>query len=531
LPTAAPVHFRRRAVYEAPMSANLWWLLRESFDAAMDGPAIVRPDGTALGYRGLDDLSARFAAVLRTRGVAAGDRVVVQADKSEAVVALYLACLRTGAVLVPLNTAYTAAEVAAFLADAEPKLFVAAAREESSGGGARVPASTQADAPGVATVLLGTDLSSPLWAEALDAEPDERVAPRDADDLAAMVYTSGTTGRSKGAMLTHGNLSSNARTLHVLWGFRPDDVLLHALPVYHVHGLFVALHCAMLSGAPMLFLPKFDAGEVRRRLPQATVMMGVPTFYTRLLALPEFSAEDCRGVRLFVSGSAPLPAETWREFRERSGHEILERYGMTETGMITSNPLEGRRAPGTVGFPLPEVEVRIVRDDGAVCAAGETGVLEVRGPNVFRGYWKLPERTAAEFRDGGWFVTGDLATRDVEGRVTLVGRARDLIICGGLNVYPKEIEEILDGVEGVAESAVIGVPDADFGEAVVAVVVPKAGAVLSVDLLMQRLRERLARFKHPRRIEIAAALPRNAMGKVQKNLLRDEYGKMRKNGV
>ena len=464
-------------------------------------------DGERRTYAELDDLAARFAAVLAARGVEPGDRVVAQVEKSVGAVALYLATLRAGGVFVPLNTAYTDAEVETFVADARPRLVVAS-------GPRRVT---------VPAAVLGTTADSPLWSEALAASPVRGVATRGGSDLAAIVYTSGTTGRSKGAMLSHANLASNAATLRRLWGITEDDVLLHALPLYHVHGLFVALHTMMLAGATTLLAAKFDAAEVRRLLARATVMMGVPTFYTRLLALDGFGAADCAGMRLFISGSAPLLAETHREFTARTGHAILERYGMTETGMLTSNPLDGPRVPGTVGFALPDVDLRIVRDDGATAAAGEAGVIEVAGPNVFAGYWNMPDRRGEDFRDDGYFVTGDIATMDAAGRVTLVGRAKDLIITGGLNVYPKEIEEVLDAVAGVVESAVVGVPDGDFGEAVVAVVVPAAPGCVTEEQLMASARAKLARFKHPRRIEFVPELPRNAMGKVQKNVLRERY--------
>lgn len=488
------------------MDANLFTLLASSWDP--EHPALVAADGRGLSYAQLDELSARFAALLDARGVVPGDRVVVQVEKSVAVVALYLACLRRGAVFVPLNTAYTDAEVAYFLGNAEPRVFVRA-REAEMGG--------------LRAEVLGTTEDSPLWAEALRQAPLVEVVPRVADDLAAIVYTSGTTGVSKGAMLTHGNLASNAQTLCALWGMRREDVLLHALPVYHVHGLFVALHTTMLAGATTIFLPKFDAVQARTLLGRSTVMMGVPTFYTRLLALPEFGRGDCSSMRLFISGSAPLLAETHREFEARSGHVILERYGMTETGMITTNPLDGERIAGTVGFALPDVDVRIVRDDGVAAGPGEAGVLEVRGPNVFPGYWRMPEKTASEFRADGFFVTGDVAVMDGEGRITLVGRAKDLIISGGLNIYPKEIEEVLDSCDGVVESAVVGVPDSDFGEAVVAVVVRAPGGAATEEGLMAVVRARLARFKHPRRVVFVDELPRNAMGKVQKNVLREKY--------
>jgi malonyl-CoA/methylmalonyl-CoA synthetase len=493
------------------MNANLYSTMRSRFAADPGRTALESPGGRVLTYGGLEEMAARMAGVLAARGVAPGDRVVAQVEKSTAAVSLYLGCLRAGAVFVPLNTAYTDAEVGNFLADAEPRVFV-----RSRGG----------DVAGLRVDVLGTDETSPLWAEALATAPREAIVSRSADDLAAIVYTSGTTGRSKGAMLSHGNLASNAETLVKLWGFGERDVLLHALPIYHVHGLFVALHCAFLSAATVLFLPKFDAAEVRALLPRATVLMGVPTFYTRLLAEDGFGRDDCRAMRLFISGSAPLLAETWREFERRTGHAILERYGMTETGMITSNPLVGERVAGTVGFALPDVEIRLADENGSPSAAGAAGVLEVKGPNVFSGYWRMPGRSAAERRADGFFVTGDVATMDAAGRVTLVGRAKDLIITGGLNVYPKEIEEVLDACEGVSESAVVGVPDADFGEAIVAVVVAAGGATPDTDTLMEAVKTRLARFKHPRRIVFVDELPRNAMGKVQKNVLRERLAEV-----
>lgn len=501
------------------MDANLSSLLCDRFAHAMDRPALVGPDGKGPTWREVEDLAARFSAVLLSRGVAPGDRVMAQVEKSVGAVALYLGCLRAGAVFVPLHTAYTEVEVDRFLADAEPRVFVCSSRRDAAASG-----HSKDDVRASHVEVLGTTADSPLWAEALASAPHRPVLAREPDDLAAIVYTSGTTGISKGAMLSHGNLASNALTLHALWGFRDDDVLLHALPVFHVHGLFVALHCAMLSAATVIFLPRFDVAEVRALLPRATVLMGVPTFYTRLLGLDAFGRSDCSRMRLFVSGSAPLLAETWREFEARTGMAILERYGMTETGIITSNPLDGERVPGTVGFALPDVAVRVVRDDGVMAGPGEAGVLEVRGPNVFRGYWQRPDRNAIEFRDDGFFVTGDIAVMDEEGRVTLVGRAKDLIISGGLNVYPKEIEEVLDAVDGVVESAVVGVPDPDLGEAIVAVVVTEPGVKVTADGLMEAVRARLARFKHPRRIVFAEELPRNAMGKVLKTVLREHYG-------
>jgi malonyl-CoA/methylmalonyl-CoA synthetase len=487
---------------------NLYSLLQERFLAASAKPSLIDAEGHGPTYGQLDDLSARFAAVLRAYGVEVGDRIVVQVDKSVGAMALYLGCLRVGAIFVPLNTAYTAAEVDYFLGDSEPRLFVTRSLR---------------DAAADHILVMGTTPDSPLWAEALAAEPDPVIAPRTASDIAAILYTSGTTGRSKGAMLSHGNLVSNAQELNRLWGFRPDDVLLHALPVFHVHGLFIALHTAFLSAATTIFVPSFDAAQVKALLPKATVLMGVPTFYTRLLALPDFGAADCGSVRLFISGSAPMLAETHRQFEARTGQIVLERYGMTEAGIITSNPLDGERVAGTVGFPLPGVDLRIADEQGTPLPPDTPGVIEIKGPNVFGGYWRMPEKTAQEFRDGGWFITGDVAVQSLDGRVTIVGRAKDLIISGGYNIYPKEIESVLDAVAGVAETAVIGVPDPDFGESVVALVVPEKTVAPSLADLEACVREQLARFKHPRKIILVEDLPRNAMGKVQKNLLRDLY--------
>ena len=490
------------------MTNNLYSLLQDRFLAASAKPSLIDAEGHGPTYGQLDDLSARFAAVLRTYGVEAGDRIVVQVEKSVGAMALYLGCLRVGAIFVPLNTAYTAAEVDYFLGDSEPRLFVTRSLR---------------DAAADHVLVMGTTPDSPLWAEALAAEPDPAIAPRSASDIAAILYTSGTTGRSKGAMLSHGNLTSNAQELNRLWGFTPEDVLLHALPVFHVHGLFIALHTAFLSAATTIFVPSFDAAQIKALLPKATVLMGVPTFYTRLLALPDFGAADCGSVRLFISGSAPMLAETHRQFEARTGQIVLERYGMTEAGIITSNPLDGERVAGTVGYPLPGVDLRIADEQGQPLPKDTPGVIEIKGPNIFGGYWRMPEKTAQEFRDGGWFITGDVAVQSPDGRVTIVGRAKDLIISGGYNIYPKEIESVLDAMAGVAETAVIGVPDPDFGESVVALVVAEKTLTPSLADLEACVREQLARFKHPRKIILVEDLPRNAMGKVQKNLLRDLY--------
>ena len=447
-------------------------------------------------YGAMNELVDRVAAALAERGVVAGDRVVAQVEKSPEAVALYLAALRVGAVFVPLNTAYTTAEIDYFLGDADPKVAVGVAKG------------------GLALAGLA------------DCRSGFSPTPASPADLAALLYTSGTTGRSKGAMLTRANLATNAIALAQAWRFTERDVLLHALPIFHVHGLFVAINTVLASGSSMLFLPKFDADEVVRSLPQATVMMGVPTFYTRLLQHPAFTREATAKVRLFISGSAPLLADTHREFRARTGHAILERYGMSETLMNTSNPYDGERVAGSVGPPLPGVEVRITHPEtGApLPEVDAVGMIEVRGPNVFRGYWRMPEKTAAEFRKDGFFITGDVGRIDERGYVFIVGRAKDLIISGGYNVYPVEVETELDALAGVAESAVIGVPHPDFGEGVTAVVVPRPGAALDENSLRTALEQRLARYKLPKRIVFVSEMPRNAMGKVQKAALRQTYG-------
>jgi malonyl-CoA/methylmalonyl-CoA synthetase len=469
-------------------------------------------DGRVLSYGDILALSARLAHALVCWGVKPGDRVAVQVEKSPEAIALYLACLRAGAVFLPLNTAYTRAELEYFVGDAEPALFVASPGREDM-------------VAGVAVATLGTDGKAGTLLERAAAQPGmfDDVA-RGPDDLAAILYTSGTTGRSKGAMLSHGNLASNARTLAGVWRFGSRDVLLHALPIYHTHGLFVATNVALMVGAAMIFLPKLDLDEIFRLLPEATVMMGVPTFYTRLLADPRLTRERVTHMRLFVSGSAPLLAETHREWQDRTGHAILERYGMTETNMNTSNPYEGARVPGTVGMPLPGVSVRIADPvSGAELPQGEIGMIEVKGPNVFSGYWRMPEKTRAEFRDDGYFITGDLGTIDDKGYVRIVGRGKDLVISGGFNVYPKEVEEEIDALPGVAESAVIGVSHPDFGEGVTALVVKKKDAGLEDRDVIAALKERLAAYKLPKRVIFVDDLPRNAMGKVQKALLRETY--------
>jgi malonyl-CoA/methylmalonyl-CoA synthetase len=495
---------------------NLYELIRRRARAARQRVAIETAHGDRLTYGELDLRCARLAARLDRLGIGRGDRVAAQIEKSVANVLLYLACLRRGAVYLPLNTAYTLDELDYFFGDAEPALIVCDPARKTA-----TEALSRARAARIAT--LDAEGQGDLIDDLDDEPPQRAIAPVEDDDLAALLYTSGTTGRAKGAMLTHRNLASNALTLVDAWGFSADDVLLHALPLYHVHGLFVACNTALLAGAGLLFLPRFDAAEVLGMLGRASVMMGVPTYYTRLLAQHRLSAGRCAGVRLFVSGSAPLLEDTFHEFAARTGHRILERYGMTETGMNTSNPLHGERRPGTVGVALPGVELRVADEAGRVLGPGEVGVLEVRGPNVFKGYWRMPDKTAEEFRPGGFFITGDLARIGADGYVSIVGRAKDLIISGGLNVYPKEIESVIDDLPGVVESAVIGVPHPDFGEAVSAVVVPASGTALDDAAVIAAVRDRLAGFKVPKRVWFAPSLPRNAMGKVQKNALREQH--------
>ncbi len=503
--------------------ANLYTVLRGGFPADLGAVAIETPERT-YRWADIDAISGRMAALLRSFGAPAGARVAVQVEKSPEALMLYLATLRAGLVYLPLNTAYREAEVAYFLGDAEPAVVVC-------GDGAKHWCEPLARAKGAARVLtLNADGGGSLAEAAAGMDPVFETARSAPGDLAAILYTSGTTGRSKGAMLTHANLAANALTLRDFWGWRGDDVLLHMLPIFHVHGLFVASHGALLAGARMIWLPKLDVEQALRYLPRCTLMMGVPTYYVRLLADPRFGRETCANMRLFISGSAPLLVDTFREFQARSGMTILERYGMSETGMITSNPWDparGERIPGTVGPALPGETVRVVDDADRPVAVGEPGHVQVRGPNVFAGYWRMPEKTREEFTADGWFRTGDIGMLGGAGipddYLSIVGRSKDLIISGGYNVYPKEIEMVIDAMPGVQESAVIGVPHADFGEAVVAVVVPRAGTAVDPAAIQAGLKSGLANFKVPKKIHVIDALPRNAMGKVQKNVLRQQY--------
>ncbi|SDT95860.1 malonyl-CoA synthase [Stappia sp. ES.058] len=480
-------------------------------------PFLKTPDGGVITYADMLVRSAGYANVLAASGVRPGDRVAVQVEKSAEALMLYLGTLRAGAVFLPLNTAYTPAEVDYFVSDARPTILVC-------DPGRHHALAQIADKVKAHVLTLAADGSGSLSTAAEGASPDFQDVSRGPDDLAAILYTSGTTGRSKGAMLTHENLASNARVLMDYWRFTSDDVLLHALPIFHTHGLFVASNITLLAGGSMLFLPKFDLDEVLRLMPQATTMMGVPTFYSRLLGSEAFTRKLAAHMRLFVSGSAPLSAEVHKAFSARTGHAILERYGMTETNMNTSNPYDGDRRPGTVGFPLPGVELRIAEpESGRGLPDGEVGVIEVRGPNVFKGYWQMPEKTATEFRADGFFITGDMGRIDERGYVSIVGRSKDLIITGGFNVYPAEVEAVIDEISGVAESAVIGVPHADFGEGVVAVVAPHVGVTLEAEGIIAPLAETLAKFKQPKRVYVLPELPRNTMGKIQKNVLREQY--------
>ena len=520
---------------------NFYALVESRLPRDLNGISIETQQGLLYTWRDLHHASARLAGWLASLNLAPeGDgspaRVAVQVEKSPEALMLYLATLRAGLVYVPLNTAYQSAEIDYFLRDAQPAVFVCSPQREAE----LAPLARAAGVPHVVT--LGEQRDGSLLEVAAPFADGFATVARKAEDLAAILYTSGTTGRSKGAMLSHGNLASNALVLDEFWGFKEEresgdqDVLLHALPLFHVHGLFVASHAALLAGARMLFLPKFDAAEVVRRLPRATVMMGVPTYYVRLLSEPGFDRHVCRNIRLFVSGSAPLLAETFTAFQRRTGHTILERYGMSETLMLVSNPYFGiatrDRLAGTVGVPLPGVSVRVVDETGAPCKTGEIGGVQVSGPNVFAGYWRMPEKTAEEFTADGFFKTGDVghfgSAPGVEPikpaqYLTLVGRSKDLIISGGYNVYPKEIEGWIDEMPGVVESAVIGLPHPDFGEAVAAVVVARDPAQLDAAQIATALRGRIANYKLPKRIWVVSDLPRNAMGKVQKNLLRERY--------
>ena len=506
-----------------PLNGNLFAALRAAFPSDLSTCAVETDTGLSYSWQDLDQASAMVANLLASLDLPAGARIAAQVEKSVEALVLYLATLRAGLVYLPLNTAYQSAEMAYFIQDAEPAVVVCSACNFGW-------ISKLAFLSGTAYVFtLNDDRTGTLLDRAAQFPATHAVVQRQPDDLAAIIYTSGTTGRSKGAMLSHGNLLSNALVLKDYWDWQAGDVLLHALPIFHVHGLFVAIHGALINGSKMVWCAKFDPQVVLQHLPQATVLMGVPTFYVRLLAEPQLTPAVVRNMRLCISGSAPMLIETFVQWQQRTGHTILERYGMSETAMLTSNPCraeDGPRLGGTVGRPLPGVQLRVQDDDGHTLPVGEIGGIQVQGPNVFQGYWHMPDKTAEEFTQDGFFKTGDVGRVDAQGYVTIVGRSKDLIISGGYNVYPAEIEGYINALPGVAESAVVGVPDADFGEVGVAVVVPKPGAELHSDAIIAQLKSQLANFKIPKRCHVVADLPRNAMGKVQKNLLRAQYQNM-----
>ncbi len=513
---------------------NLYAILREQFPADLDTVAVETDDGLRYSWRDLDRSSAMIANLFVGLGLEPGARVAVQVDKSVEAMSLYLATLRAGLVFLPLNTAYQSAELTYFLGDAEPAVVVCSPK--NFGWVSKLAFSGTATWGGSKAVYtLGDDRTGSLLDRATNCSDIHRVNINTSGDQAAILYTSGTTGRSKGAMLSHGNMSSNAVTLKTYWDWQPGDVLIHALPIFHVHGLFVAIHGALINASTMLWCARFDPRTTIALMRRATVFMGVPTLYVRMLQEPSLTAQATRNMRLFIAGSAPLLKETFELWRERTGHTILERYGMSETAMLTSNPCladarhgnQSQRRAATVGFPLPGVTLRVCGDDGVSLPMGEIGGIEVKGPNVFGGYWRMPEKTAQEFTRDGYFKTGDVGLIDALGYVSIVGRSKDLIISGGYNVYPAEIEAVINDMVGVAESAVIGLPHADFGEVGLALVVVKPGADIQSASVIQHLKSCLANFKVPKRCEIVTELPRNTMGKVQKNLLRDRYGQAR----
>ena len=497
---------------------NLFVALRAAFPAALDEVAIETDNGLTYSWRDLEHGTAMLANLLESLALPRGARIAVQVEKSVEALVLYLATLRAGYVFLPLNTAYQSAEIEYFIGNAEPAVVVCSHQNFGWISKIAFNAGTQN------VFTLDDDRTGSLLERAAQCSDQHEVAHRQADDLAAILYTSGTTGRSKGAMLSHGNLLSNALVLKDYWGWKKGDVLIHALPIFHVHGLFVAIHGALINGSKMIWLSKFDPARVVEKMPEATLFMGVPTLYVRLLAEPGLTPEACRNMRLFIAGSAPLLIETFTQWQARTGHTILERYGMSETAMLTSNPCQGgERRGGTVGFALPGVSLRVQGDDGQSLPTGEIGGIQVRGPNVFQGYWRMPEKTAEEFTADGYFKTGDVGKIDERGYITIVGRSKDLIISGGYNVYPAEIEGYINELPGVAESALIGVPHPDFGEVGVAVIIARPGATLEAAQIVAALKSKLANFKIPKQCFVVSELPRNTMGKVQKNVLRAQY--------
>ena len=503
------------------MNANLYTLFRSRFPRDLDNCWIETADAQYYSWRDLERGSAKIANLLANLHLPAGSRIAAHVEKSPEALMLYLATVRAGFVYLPLNTAYRAAEMSYFIEDAAPAVVVCS--PENFGWVSQIAFKNDTGHVFTLDEPRNGRNSGSLLSRAAHLSDDFTTVHRDDTDLAAILYTSGTTGRSKGAMLSHGNLAANIKVLHEAWRWQAGDVLLHALPLFHIHGLFVAAHGALMNGSKMIFLSKFDSAAVIHHLPRSTIFMGVPTYYVRLLSDPQFERPTCEKIRLFVSGSAPLLTETFDDFKQRTGHTILERYGMSETGMLTSNPFEGNRKAGTVGPALPGVSVRIVTTQGTTCAIDEIGDIQVKGPNVFQGYWQMPEKTAKEFTSDRYFKTGDVGRMDNEGYISIVGRSKDLIISGGYNVYPKEIESVIDELPGVLESAVIGIAHPDFGEAVTAVIVPRDGCQLSEADIIATLKEKIANFKVPKRVYVVEELPRNTMGKVQKNLLREKF--------
>ncbi len=496
---------------------NLFFALRAAFPSNLDAVAVETDNGLNYSWRDIERATAMLANLLESLKLPAGARIAVQVEKSVEAMLLYLATLRAGYVFLPLNTAYQAAEIEYFIGNAEPAVVVCSKKNFGWVSKIAFKAGTQN------VFTLDDDRTGSLLDRAAHFGDHHTVAVKGADDLAAILYTSGTTGRSKGAMLSHGNMLSNALVLKDYWGWKPGDVLIHALPIFHVHGLFVALHGALINGSKMIWCARFDPKFVVSKMPEATVFMGVPTLYVRLLNEPGLDKTAVRSMRLFVAGSAPLLIETFNEWQQKTGHTILERYGMSETAMLTSNPYQGERRGGTVGFALPRVSLRVQGDDGKSLATNEIGGIEVKGPNVFKGYWRMPEKTKEEFTADGFFKTGDVGKIDERGYITIVGRSKDLIISGGYNVYPAEIEGYVNEMPGVAESALVGVPHPDFGEVGVAVVIAKAGVSIQADAIIAALKSKLANFKIPKQCCVVQELPRNTMGKVQKNLLREQY--------
>jgi len=496
---------------------NLFAALRAAFPSDLNATAVETDNGLNYSWRDIERATAMLANLLASLNLPAGARIAVQVEKSVEAMLLYLATLRAGYVFLPLNTAYQSAEIEYFIGNAEPAVVVCSKKNFGWVSKIAFKAGTQN------VFTLDDDRTGSLLDRAAHCSDQHTVAIKSADDLAAILYTSGTTGRSKGAMLSHGNMLSNALVLKDYWGWRPGDVLIHALPIFHVHGLFVALHGALINGSKMIWCAKFDPKFVVGKMPEATVFMGVPTLYVRLLNEPGLDKNAVRNMRLFVAGSAPLLIETFNEWQTRTGHTILERYGMSETAMLTSNPYQGERRGGTVGFALPGVTLRVQDEGGQSLGIDEIGGIQVKGSNVFKGYWRMPEKTKEEFTADGFFKTGDVGKIDQRGYITIVGRSKDLIISGGYNVYPAEIEGYINDLPGVAESALVGVPHPDFGEVGVAVVTAKMGASLKPEAIIAALKSKLANFKIPKQCFVVAELPRNTMGKVQKNLLREQY--------